>query len=91
MGQNAGSNREVKKKHTHEILRNLAKDLAGGLQTPGCCFNYLEHLIFLMIVPLNPAKNGGEGEIRTHEPLTRLLVFKTSAFSHSATSPRSVS
>lgn len=30
---------------------------------------------------------GGEGEIRTHGPLTGTLVFKTSAFDHSATSP----
>ena len=31
--------------------------------------------------------NGGEGGIRTHETLSRLLVFKTSAFNRSATSP----
>ncbi len=33
------------------------------------------------------ANYGGEGGIRTLETLTRLLVFKTSAFNHSATSP----
>ncbi len=32
-------------------------------------------------------RNGGEGGIRTHGTLTRSLVFKTSAFDHSATSP----
>jgi hypothetical protein len=31
--------------------------------------------------------NGGGGRIRTHENLTALLVFKTSAFNHSATPP----
>ena len=33
-------------------------------------------------------RNGGRGGIRTHETLSRLLVFKTSAFNHSATRPR---
>ena len=33
-------------------------------------------------------KIGGEGEIRTHEGLTTLPVFKTGALDHSATSPR---
>ena len=32
--------------------------------------------------------DGGEGGIRTHERVAPLLVFKTSAFNHSATSPR---
>ena len=37
---------------------------------------------------LKPLKfNGGEGGIRTHERVAPLLVFKTSAFDHSATSP----
>src|SRR5579859_4992023 len=40
---------------------------------------------------LNPlghtAEFGGEGEIRTHERLTPLAVFKTAALNHSATSP----
>ncbi len=31
--------------------------------------------------------SGGEGGIRTHERVAPLLVFKTSAFNHSATSP----
>ena len=31
--------------------------------------------------------SGGEGGIRTPGTLTRTLVFKTSAFNHSATSP----
>lgn len=30
---------------------------------------------------------GGEGEIRTHESLSTLPVFKTGAIDHSATSP----
>jgi hypothetical protein len=34
---------------------------------------------------------GGGGGIRTHETLTGLTVFKTAAFSHSATPPVSVS
>lgn len=33
-------------------------------------------------------KSGGAGGIRTHETVSRLLVFKTSAFNHSATAPR---
>jgi hypothetical protein len=32
--------------------------------------------------------HGGEGEIRTPEPLARPPVFKTGAFNRSATSPR---
>ena len=32
-------------------------------------------------------QNGGEGGIRTHGRLSPTLVFKTSAFDHSATSP----
>ena len=32
--------------------------------------------------------SGGEGGIRTHERVAPLLVFKTSAFNRSATSPR---
>ena len=36
-------------------------------------------------------KNGGEGEIRTHEALTSLPVFKTGALDHSATSPQKAS
>lgn len=32
--------------------------------------------------------SGGKGEIRIPETLTRPLVFETSAFNHSATSPR---
>ena len=31
--------------------------------------------------------NGGGGGIRTHEPNTRLTVFKTAAFNRSATPP----
>ena len=38
---------------------------------------------FLKISPFN----GGEGGIRTHERVAPLLVFKTSAFNRSATSP----
>ncbi len=33
------------------------------------------------------SKNGGEGEIRTHEPRKGPPVFKTGAFNRSATSP----
>ena len=32
--------------------------------------------------------SGGGGGIRTHETLSRLPVFKTGAFNHSATPPR---
>jgi hypothetical protein len=32
-------------------------------------------------------EDGGEGGIRTHDGLAPILVFKTSAFNHSATSP----
>jgi hypothetical protein len=32
-------------------------------------------------------KRGGRGEIRTHETLTGLPVFKTGALNHSATLP----
>ena len=30
---------------------------------------------------------GGEGEIRTHDTLSDIAVFKTAALNHSATSP----
>ena len=40
-------------------------------------------LIYLKILKFN----GGEGGIRTHERVAPLLVFKTSAFNRSATSP----
>lgn len=30
---------------------------------------------------------GGDGEIRTHDTVTRMPVFETSAFNRSATSP----
>ena len=32
---------------------------------------------------------GGGGGIRTHETVSRLAVFKTAAFNHSATPPNS--
>ncbi len=35
----------------------------------------------------NAVMNGGEGGIRTLEPLAGLTVFKTVAIDHSATSP----
>ena len=35
----------------------------------------------------NTVYDGGEGGIRTHERVAPLLVFKTSAFNRSATSP----
>ena len=33
-------------------------------------------------------RNGGEGGIRTHEPIARLHAFQACSFSHSDTSPR---
>src|SRR5690606_5660096 len=33
---------------------------------------------------------GGQGEIRTHDTLARILDFESSAFDHSATCPRRV-
>ena len=36
---------------------------------------------------MNSKFDGGEGGIRTHERVAPLLVFKTSAFNRSATSP----
>jgi hypothetical protein len=44
-------------------------------------FNYLH---------AKKTRNGGWGGIRTHETLSRLLVFKTSAFNRSATHPHKV-
>ena len=41
------------------------------------------YLRFLKVLKFN----GGEGGIRTHERVAPLLVFKTSAFNRSATSP----
>ena len=41
-----------------------------------------QYLKFLKILRCN----GGEGEIRTHERVAPLLVFKTSAFNRSALS-----
>ena len=43
----------------------------------------MEFLRYLKILRYN----GGEGGIRTHERVAPLLVFKTSAFNRSATSP----
>ena len=40
-----------------------------------------------MLIGLILTENGGEGGIRTLDTLARMLVFKTSAFNHSATSP----
>ncbi len=37
---------------------------------------------------MNMEFNGGGGGIRTHGTLSRTLVFKTSAFDHSATPPQ---
>ena len=44
----------------------------------------MKSLKFLKILKFN----GGEGGIRTHERVAPSLVFKTSAFNRSATSPR---
>ncbi len=38
--------------------------------------------------PLLRALNGRGGGIRTHDTLSRMPVFKTGAFDHSATPPR---
>jgi hypothetical protein len=39
--------------------------------------------------PVKMMGTGGRGEIRTHETLSRLPVFKTGALNHSATLPQS--
>ena len=39
---------------------------------------------------MNAKQNGGQGGIRTHGTLSRTLVFKTSAFNHSATCPHCI-
>ena len=46
-------------------------------------FMKIRYLKYLKILRFN----GGEGGIRTHERVAPLLVFKTSAFNRSATSP----
>tara|TARA_B110000211_G_scaffold216676_1_gene259886 strand:+ start:263 stop:400 length:138 start_codon:yes stop_codon:yes gene_type:complete len=43
----------------------------------------IKYLKYLKILEFN----GGEGGIRTHERVAPSLVFKTSAFNRSATSP----
>jgi hypothetical protein len=55
----AGSIREATKKQTHEISRNMAKDLAGGLQALVCWINCLGLLVSLRLVRARCAKNGG--------------------------------
>ena len=40
--------------------------------------------------PLRAILRGGRGGIRTLETLAGLAVFKTAAFNHSATLPRSI-
>ena len=51
------------------------------------------HLIYTLVIVIiktmlnSYLKYGGEGGIRTLEGLSSLLVFKTSAFNRSATSP----
>ena len=52
----------------------------------------ISHIFISCCILLDVPKqeDGGWGGIRTHETLTRLLVFKTSAFNHSATHPTAV-
>ena len=45
--------------------------------------------VAMTCVVATPNANGGWGGIRTHETLSRLPVFKTGAFNHSATHPLS--
>lgn len=42
----------------------------------------------MYLVRDNPARLGGGGEIRTHDTLSDMTVFKTVAFNRSATPPR---
>ena len=59
-------------RHSDQILRRRA--------APLCIFFRLRKVFLRKVC-------GGWGGIRTHETLARLLVFKTSAFNHSATHP----
>jgi hypothetical protein len=43
--------------------------------------------LVLASIQILSVPTGGGGRIRTHESLAALLVFKTSAFNHSATPP----
>ena len=49
--------------------------------------NILNLLTLWVLVIQSNNINGGGGGIRTHEPNTRLTVFKTAAFNRSATPP----
>ena len=42
------------------------------------------------LVKAKSITSSGVGEIRTHEGLSPLAVFKTAAFNHSATTPRRI-
>ena len=50
--------------------------------------NILNLLTLWVLVIQSNNINGGGGGIRTHEPNTRLTVFKTAAFNRSATPPQ---
>ena len=49
--------------------------------------NYRTSTENVQVLRFGDGLDGGERGIRTLETLTRLAVFKTAAFNHSATSP----
>ena len=68
----------------------MPRDSGFNLQRKCTLSCTLKHYIgiYLFIFSNLVGDHGGRGGIRTHETLSRLLVFKTSAFNHSATRPR---
>ena len=65
------------------FLSNSSRSTTGFV----LCLPTMHHKILKARVVREPLIFGGESEIRTHEPLARLPVFKTGAFGHSAISP----
>lgn len=51
------------------------------------CIEHFLSLLKIKIHRLRWIRFGGGGEIRTHDPVARVTVFKTVALDHSATPP----
>ena len=86
------------KKHIEDFDLNNLNELENFLKFDDeIILNFYNHNKIERDIDKNPISkifknlrsNGGEGGIRTHERVAPLLVFKTSAFNRSATSPTS--
>ena len=73
----------------HAEARHAARSVkpTRAIATSAAPRTALVHSGSYKAAPSNPTTLGGGGEIRTHEGLTPLPVFKTGAFNRSATPP----